>query len=143
MLAGEVVDNDVLGLVGGKVGLIPDGPVEWWIGGGVPKAVERAARMGDAWYGGPRINPTDDAGLLDIYRNAGGQRAIVRKDALVLEDGAAAHRLAADLVGSPDEVAEQLNAYEAAGYDEIIVRCMSVSQDAAIETLSLLGPLSD
>jgi alkanesulfonate monooxygenase SsuD/methylene tetrahydromethanopterin reductase-like flavin-dependent oxidoreductase (luciferase family) len=157
MLAGEVVDNDVLGLVGGKVGLIPDGPVEWWIGGGVPKAVERAARMGDAWYGGPRINPTDDAGLLDIYRNAGGQRAIVRKDALVLEDGAAAHRLAAELVadgyrgmaldsllvGSPDEVAEQLNAYEAAGYDEIIVRCMSVSQDAAIETLSLLGPLSD
>ena len=157
MLAGEVVDNETLGLVGGRVGLKPNRPVEWWIGGGVTKAAERAARIGDAWYGGPGILPTADNALLKTYRQAGGQRAIVRKDALVLEDGAGAHRLAGELVdagyrgmtrdvllvGSPEDVAEQLDAYEAAGYDEVIVRCMSVPQDLAVETLSLLGPLSD
>ncbi len=157
MLAGEVVDSEPLGLVGGRVGLVPDQPVEWWIGGGVDRALERAARIGDAWYGGPNITPDQGRAMIETYRGAGGDSAILRKDALVLEDGAAAHRMAQELVaagyrgmgldvllvGGPDEVAEQIETYRLAGFDQIIVRCMSVPQEAAIETLSLVGGLSD
>lgn len=156
MLAGDIVDSEGLDLVGGRVGLIPDGPVEWWIGGSVERAIRRAAAIGDAWYAGPGLSAELGAAMVQLHRDAGGNRVILRKDALVLDDGDAAHRLADDLVasgyrgltkdvllvGSPDEVAAELGTYEAAGFDEIIVRCMSVPQDAAIETLSLLGPLS-
>ncbi len=155
MLAGEVVDSDPLGLVGGRVGLLPPEPVEWWIGGGVDVAIERAAAMGDAWYAGPGIDPERGAAMVETHRAAGGRRAVLRKDALVMADGDEARRRATELVeagyrglsldillvGDPDDVAEQLQQYEAAGFDEVIVRCMTVPQDIALETLALLGPL--
>ena len=144
MLDGETVDNESLGLVGGRVGLLPPQPVEWWIGGGVEVAIERAARMGDAWYAGPGLA-------------ADGTRAILRKDALVLTDGDEARRRAAELVdagyrgmdldvlvvGGPDDAAAQLESYAQAGFDDVIIRTMSVPQELALETLALLGPLGD
>ncbi|MEL6984552.1 MAG: LLM class flavin-dependent oxidoreductase [Actinomycetota bacterium] len=155
MLAGERVDRDDLGLVGGRVGLRSDGPIEWWIGAGVDTAIERAARMGDAWYGAPGLGPDDGRAKVDLYRSLGGTRAIVRKDALVLADGDEARRRASELVeqgyrgmtldnllvGAPDDVAASLDALAEAGFDDVIVRSMSVPQELALETLSLLGPL--
>lgn len=155
LLAGDTVDDETLGLVGGRVGLRPPGPVEWWIGAGIDAAVERAARMGDAWYAGPDLGPDSGAAKVDLYRSAGGERAIIRKDALVLADGDEARRRAAELVeagyrgmdldvllvGNPDDVAAQLEPLARAGFDDVIIRCMSVPQELALETLSLLGPL--
>lgn len=156
MLAGETVDDEYLGLVGGRVGLRSDGPIEWWLGAGVDLAIDRAARMGDAWYAAPGLGPVEGAVKVDRYRSAGGTRAIIRKDALVLADGDEARRHAGELVaagyrglelddllvGAPDDVAAQIDALAEAGFDEIIVRCMSVPQELALETLSLLGPLT-
>jgi alkanesulfonate monooxygenase SsuD/methylene tetrahydromethanopterin reductase-like flavin-dependent oxidoreductase (luciferase family) len=157
LLEGETVDNEYLGLVGGRVGLLPPAPVEWWIGGGVEVAIERAARMGDAWYAAPGLSADDGAKLVEVHRAAGGTRAILRKDALVLGDGDEARRLATELVdagyrglgldvllvGDPDDAAAQLEAYADAGFDEVIVRTMAVPQELALETLSSLGPLGD
>lgn len=157
MLAGETVDDERLGLEGGRVGLLPDEPVEWWIGGGVDVAIERAARMGDAWYAGPAAGLDELARQIDTYRSAGGERVIVRKDALVLADGDEARRVAGDLVeagyrgmpldvlvvGGADDAAAQLAPLAEAGVDDVIVRCMSVPQEQALETLSLLGPLNE
>jgi len=157
LLAGETVDNGYLGLVGGRVGLLPPEPVEWWIGGGVEVAIERAARMGDAWYAAPGLSAEDGAKLVELHRAAGGTRAILRKDALVLADGDEARRLATELVeagyrglgldvllvGDPDDAAAQLEAYAEAGFDEVIVRTMTVPQELALETLASLGPLGD
>lgn len=153
LLAGEVVDSELLGLTGGRVGLLPSGPVEWWIGAGVDVALRRAATMGDAWYAGPDVDPARGASLVDTYRNAGGRRAILRKDALVLADGNRARQLAGELVaggyrgmaieslivGDLDDAAEQLARYTEAGFDEVMIRCMSVPQELALETLALLG----
>ena len=157
MLAGQVVDDEYLGLVGGRVGLRPPGPLEWWIGGEADVAVERAARIGDAWYGGPGSDIADLARRIETYRSRGGERVIVRKDVLVLADGDEARRRAAELVeagyrgmavdvlvvGDADDAATHLAAYAAAGVDDVIVRCMSVPQELALETLAELGSLLD
>lgn len=155
LLAGEVVDSEMLGLTGGRVGLLPPRPVEWWIGGGVDVALTRAATMGDAWYAGPGTDTDRGRAMVGTYRAAGGGRAILRKDALVLSDGDAARRLAEEMVaagyrgmsvadlivGGPDDAAQQLDAYRDAGFDEVIIRCMKVPQDLALETLETLGGL--
>ncbi|MEM7274288.1 MAG: LLM class flavin-dependent oxidoreductase [Actinomycetota bacterium] len=157
LLAGETVDAPTFDMVGGKVGLRPDRPVEWWISAGVDRALERAARIGDVWYAAPTVLADDEGRrMLDHYRSAGGARAAIRKDALVLEDGDEARRLAAELVargyrgmsidalivGDPDDAAAQLAGYAEAGFDELVIRCMTVPQEAALETLANLGPLA-
>ncbi len=155
LLAGEEVDDERLGLVGGRVGLRSDGPIEWWIGAGVDAAIERAARMGDAWYASPGLGAEEGAVKVDHYRSLGGGRAIIRKDALVLQDGDEARRLAGELVaagyrgmdldvllvGNADDVAAQLEPLARAGFDDVIVRCMNVPQELALETLTLVGSL--
>lgn len=155
LLAGDVVDSEMLGLTGGRVGLLPPGPVEWWIGGGVDVALNRAATMGDAWYAGPATDTDRGRAMVATYREAGGSRAILRKDALVLSDGDSARRMAEEMVaagyrgmnvgdlivGGPDDAADQLADYREAGFDEVIIRCMNVPQDLALETISLLGQL--
>ena len=153
LLGGEIVDSDFFNIVGGRVGLLPDGDVEWWIGAGADVALRRAATMGDVWYGGPSVDVEHGRRMMDVYRAAGGDRAAVRKDVLVLHDGDRARAKAEELVasgyrglhmhqlivGNADDAAEQLAAYEAVGFEEVVVRCMTVPQDDALETLELVG----
>ena len=157
LLAGEVVTDETFDMTDARVGLLPSEPVEWWISAGVDRALERAARIGDAWYAEPRLTVESAKPKLEHFRQAGGTRAIIRKDALVLSDGDQAHRLGDELVaagyrgmprdilliGSQDEVAAELDAFANAGFDEVIIRCMTLPQELALETLALLGPLSD
>jgi len=156
LLAGETIDSDFFDIVGGRVGLRSDRPIEWWIAGGSQVALERAARLGDAWYGQPSVDVATGRRLLEAYRTAGGQSGIVRKDALVLEDGDSARSVAGELIaagyrglstnqliiGSPDDAAEQLAAYASVGFDEVVIRTMSVPQELALETLALTGVMN-
>jgi len=156
LLAGETVDCEFFNIVGGRVGLRSDRPIEWWIAGGTQVALERAARLGDAWYAQPSVDVTVGSRLLDAYRASGGRSAIVRKDALVLADGDRARSMARELVaagyrglsmdqlivGSPDDAAEQLAAYASVGFDEVVIRTMSVPQELALETLALTGAMN-
>ncbi len=158
LLAGETVDAPEFDMWGATVGLLPEvssSGIEWWIAGGVEVAVRRAARLGDAWYASAGATVAASAPAMRVYREAGGQRAIVRLDALVLGDGDTARRHAAELVGrgyrgmtleqlvvgSPDDAAERVAEFAEAGFDGIIFRCMSVPQDLALETLANLGSL--
>lgn len=157
LLSGETVTSAPLDMTNATVGLRPEQPVEWWISAGVDRALQRAATIGDAWYGAPDITPDAGKPMVDRYRELGGRRAIVRKDALVLADGERARDLGSELInagyrnlgldnlliGGPDDVAADLDRYAEAGFDEVIIRCMTVPQELALETLSLLGPLSD
>lgn len=113
------------------------------IGGSARPAVERAARLGDAWVANAdvalpgieqRIRTVEDVGDGDVD-------VIVRRDALVLDDGEAARAEAAALldggyrgwgpdadwllVGDADAVAEELADLRAAGADEVVVRPMA------------------
>ena len=158
LLAGERIDAPEFGMSGARVGLRPrpDQEVDWWIAGGVDVAVRRAARMGNAWYAtaGETIGGTQHS--MNLYRSEGGERAIVRLDGLILEDGDAARTIAEAivargyrgqrldqlLVGDPDDAAAKIAQYAAAGFDDIMFRAMSAPQELAIETLTHLGALN-
>jgi alkanesulfonate monooxygenase SsuD/methylene tetrahydromethanopterin reductase-like flavin-dependent oxidoreductase (luciferase family) len=158
LLVGEPVDPS---LVAGEpsIALRPHQRVEWWIGAGAaPAALERAGRIGDAWYGGPNVTLETAPQHLAIYRescavNGRDPRAIMRRDVIVLTDGAAAEKMGAEIVaagyrgmgldqvvvGSPASVAEQFAAWRDLGFDDVIVRCMTVPQHDAMETIENLA----
>lgn len=156
LLAGETVDSEMFEMVGGKVGLRPESPVEWWIGAGADVGLERAARLGDVWYGAPSLDVASAREHLDRYRSFGGERAVVRKDAIVLADGDLARATADEIlakgyrglgpeqliIGNADDAAEQLAPYFELGFEEVVVRCMTVPQDLALETIETLGSLT-
>ena len=153
LLAGETVTDAYFGLVDATVGLRSSGPIEWWIGGTAEVAIDRAARLGDCWYGSPGQDDESIRVGVDRYRSAGGTRFALRRDALLLNDADQARESAQSLVtrgyrglaferlltGSSNDVAERAAELAALGVDDIIVRCASPDQPTAIETLQVLG----
>ncbi|MEM8707361.1 MAG: LLM class flavin-dependent oxidoreductase [Actinomycetota bacterium] len=158
LLAGETVDSERFGITGAHISPRPPAGVEWWIGAGASVALDRAAREGDCWYGNADLTPEMAAANLAMYHDACERhdrtpRAAVRKDVIVLEDGDRARTLGDDLMaagyrgmtregvayGSVDDVVEQLSVFAEIGFDEVTVRCMSISQEDAVETLTLCG----
>jgi alkanesulfonate monooxygenase SsuD/methylene tetrahydromethanopterin reductase-like flavin-dependent oxidoreductase (luciferase family) len=159
LLAGETVSSDRFGIGDATIAPRPPAAVEWWIGAGVPAAIERAARWSGTWYAGP--NTTVDAGregaeqFLAACAAAGRQpeRLVIRQDVLVATSDAEAAQLAAPVleagyrgfgpellaIGSVDTVAERFDAYAAAGFTDVSVRQITVPQSAALESIGLLG----
>jgi len=161
LLDGQVVESEILDIGSVSIGLRPSQPVEWWIGGHADAAIRRAATVGTAWYGGPGLMPAESERLLAAYRTACAEagttpRAIVRRDVLVLADGDRARALATDVVergyrgltmdqlvvGDPDDAAAALQTLASLGYDDVIVRCMSVDQPDALESIRLIGSMN-
>ncbi len=158
LLEGETATSDRFGITDAIVNPRPVGNVEWWIGAGAPGPLRRAAREGNAWYAGPGLTPSAAPKLLDTYKNecdtlGRTPRAIVRKDIIVLGDAARARRLGDDMVtagyrgmpreavayGGVEEVATQLAPFRDLGFSDVIVRCMTITQADALETLELCG----
>lgn len=158
LLGGDDVESE---LVGGPVslGLRPRQEVQWWIGGGPSaRAIDRAGRIGDAWYASPALTPRTAAPELALY-NAACERAgavpqpIVRKDVIVSGEPGRANRLGEQilaagyrgmdreslLIGTPAEVAAELRRFADLGFVEVVCRCMTVPQAAALESIELLA----
>ncbi len=157
LLAGETVTDAYFGLRNATVGLRSSGPIEWWIGGTANIAIDRAARLGDCWYGSPGQDDDSIRVGVERYRSAGGTRFALRRDALLRNDAGQAHADAKDLVergyrglglerlltGSVETVAERVAALAALGVDDVIVRCASPDQNIALETLHVLGQIRE
>ena len=162
LLRGETVDSELRGVHGARVAPIPPDGAEWWIGGGVPKAIDRAARLGDCWYGNADLTPDTAARDIEIYREACARhgrhpvRIPIRKDVYIAEDRADAEKVGNALVaggyrgferkavayGDPDDVAEQLSVFQDVGFTDIIIRTMSplppeTGPDAAARSVEL------
>lgn len=158
LLAGETVDSELYGFDGISIRFVPERPVEWWMGTMSEAGIERAARFGAAWYGAPGATH-DDVRTLDAqYRRACAEhdttaRVMLRRDVLVLRDGARARRHADEAVragyrgmdrdpivaGDPSEVAAQLHPFLEIGVEQIVARTMGIDPALDLETLELLG----
>jgi alkanesulfonate monooxygenase SsuD/methylene tetrahydromethanopterin reductase-like flavin-dependent oxidoreductase (luciferase family) len=164
LLSGETVDSETLGIEGAGIAPIPPEGVEWWIGGGVPRSIDRAARLGDCWYANADLTPETAARDMAIYQDACARhgrkpsRIPIRKDVLVCEDRSEAEKVGDALVaagyrgfdraavayGDPAGVAEQLSAYRDLGFTDIIIRTMAplpaeLGPDAAVRSVELAG----
>ncbi|HXW82688.1 MAG TPA: LLM class flavin-dependent oxidoreductase, partial [Acidimicrobiales bacterium] len=57
LLRGETVSSEAYGFHGARVAPLPPDGTEWWVGAGVQTAIDRAARLGDCWYGNADLTP--------------------------------------------------------------------------------------
>jgi alkanesulfonate monooxygenase SsuD/methylene tetrahydromethanopterin reductase-like flavin-dependent oxidoreductase (luciferase family) len=149
---GETVD-------GTRVAPIPPEPLEVWIGGHASPAIDRAARLGDGWLAGPESVPPQARVLVDAYLGrcaAHGRRptaVAIRRDVHVGADDQDAARVAdpvlargyrgfdpaACVVGGPASVAEQLRAFGAMGYTDVIVRHLASDQREVLASTARLA----
>lgn len=145
LLAGETVVSEQFGIDGARIAPLPPEGTEWWIGGAAPRAIDRAARLGDCWYGNADLTAESALPLLETYREAcarhGRQpaRLPIRKDVLIAESNAEAERAGNRMVasgyrgfdrgavayGDPDRVAEQLAPFFQMGFTDVIIRPMA------------------
>ena len=163
LLDGETVDSDLFAVRAARVAPCPPEGVEWWIGGGARVAIDRAARLGDCWYGNADLTPTTASELIDVYRQACATfgrdpvRIPIRKDVFVAETAAEAEKVGDALMdqgyrgfereavayGDPDGVAEQLAVYGELGFSDVIIRVMTAPLDATIRAVELAGEVRD
>jgi alkanesulfonate monooxygenase SsuD/methylene tetrahydromethanopterin reductase-like flavin-dependent oxidoreductase (luciferase family) len=164
LLRGETVDSTLFAIEGARIAPVPPDGTEWWIGGGVRKAIDRAARLGDCWYGNADLTPETAERDIGIYREACARhdrqpvRIPIRKDVFIADRRAEAERVGDALVaggyrgfdrsavayGDPESVAEQLSVFGDLGYTDIIIRTMSplppeIGPDGASRSVELAG----
>ena len=164
LLRGETVNSDRFAVKDARIAPLPPEGTEWWIGGGVPNAIDRAARLGDCWYGNADLTPETAARDIEIYREAcerhGRQpvRIPIRKDVFIAESAAEAAKVGNDLVaggyrgfdrgavayGDPAGVADQLSIFGELGYTDVIIRTMSplppeIGPEGASRSVELAG----
>jgi alkanesulfonate monooxygenase SsuD/methylene tetrahydromethanopterin reductase-like flavin-dependent oxidoreductase (luciferase family) len=157
LLDGEVVDDPEgpWGIRSARVNPRSPEPVEVWIGGSASKALARAARLGDVWYGGPELTDTTAKAKLDEYLSLGVDPRCrpLRRDVYVGADDADVARvvdpvrasgyrgfdLSALVIGTAEQVAERFLALGDLGFDEIVVRQLAPEQADAVASLERLA----
>jgi alkanesulfonate monooxygenase SsuD/methylene tetrahydromethanopterin reductase-like flavin-dependent oxidoreductase (luciferase family) len=143
LLAGETVTNyGRFSLAKARISPRPAEPVEVWFGASVPVAIDRAARLGDAWLASPSLSVDQAREQLSYYRErcaAHGRRPTalaVRRDVYVGESSAEAKAvLAAEVAkgyrgfppdalvaGTVDEVAARFAELAKLGFTEVLIR---------------------
>ena len=126
------------------------------IGGIAEPAVRRAGRKGDGWIASPVESIADLKRKREWFEAGGGGEMLVRRDALVLKDGAAADEMATEilesgyrgweadapiLAGGIEDVVADLRALADLGVKDVVVRPME--DEHATETLRVLGEARD
>jgi alkanesulfonate monooxygenase SsuD/methylene tetrahydromethanopterin reductase-like flavin-dependent oxidoreductase (luciferase family) len=158
LFAGETVSSEMFGIVGAAIDPVPPDGVDWWVGTMSAAGLERAGRLGAAWYASHGATESTLPALTERYRASCAAHdtspyVAVRRDALVLADGDRARRLASEslsggyrgmtdemiVAGSPIDVAEQLEPLRDLGVDEVVMRTMGIAPEHDLETIELLG----
>ena len=154
LLSGEEVD-------GVRIGPVTPEPLQVWIGGTAPKAIDRAARLGDAWLAGPELVPDQARDLVALYRDRCAEHGrvpdavAIRRDVHIgtdhddasavvqpiLDRGYRGFDPSAVIAGSVEEVTESFRGLGQLGYTDVLVRPLSDDQAHTLATLDRLGPV--
>lgn len=158
--AGETVSEDKYWqITDARIAPLPPEPIEVWVGSVVPAALRRTARMAEGWLASPSLTLSDASASIGHYQQycAEFQRAptavAVRRDIYVGADAAEAQAVAqpyiergyrgfgpdALMVGSVEEVTEQMLAMARAGFTDVIVRNLSRDQAQCLACIERLG----
>lgn len=157
--AGETVTTDAPWRIREAHVAPPPEPVEVWIGAAATAAIERAARLGDAFLAGPEAVPADARRSLEEYRAAcerHGRRPTtiaIRRDVHVAASDAEAEQVAgpvlargyrgfdpaATIWGSVGRVADEIARLGEIGYTDVIVRHLADDHDAVLRSFARLG----
>jgi alkanesulfonate monooxygenase SsuD/methylene tetrahydromethanopterin reductase-like flavin-dependent oxidoreductase (luciferase family) len=149
LCAGETVD-------GTRIAPVPPEPLEVWIGGAAPKAIDRAARLGDGFLAGPEATPAHARALIEQYRERCDAHArtpsaiAIRRDVHVAATHDDAARVAEPIIdagyrgfarealvyGAPDEVAHHFDELATMGYTDVIVRHLADDHDAVLRSFA-------
>ena len=137
---------------------VPAEAVEFWIGADVPVAIDRAARIADAWMPGPNLQAAEAVRSLayylercDVYGREPAATPIrrnvhVASDERELRDvvepamrsgmGVEPEQV---IVGTVPQVAERFRALAAAGFSDVIVRHFVGEQSAVLDSYHRLA----
>lgn len=143
---------------------LPPEKIEVWIGASAPAAIDRAARLGDAWLADPSMTLDEARRALNIYRQALASHGKpepatvpIRRDVYVAESAQDAREVDAQIreqgyrgfnadaliIGTAEQVAETFTAFEDAGYTDIIVRNLHKDAARAIASTQRLANVRD
>jgi len=160
LLAGESVSGSGrFAFENARVALRPAEPVDIWIGATANVAIDRAARLGDAWLASPGLPPAAAAAKSAIYRErclAHGRvptAIAIRRDVYVGESKADAEAMlgqavargyrgfdpAALVAGDVEQVTEQFRALASMGYTEVIIRHFTSDHAKVLASFARLG----
>jgi alkanesulfonate monooxygenase SsuD/methylene tetrahydromethanopterin reductase-like flavin-dependent oxidoreductase (luciferase family) len=157
LLSGEEVEGGV------RVAPTTPEPLEVWIGGHAPAAIDRAARLGEGWILAPWAADEQAAEMAAAYRKSCEAHdrtptaVVIRRDVHVGGDEADARRVAAPVldggyrgmdpsalvVGSPEQVAERLAGYASMGYDHVLVRHLADEQEEVLSSFARLAQVRE
>ena len=160
LLAGEAVTSEgPWPMESARTGPTPSQPVEVWIGGAVPRALDRAARLGDAWVAGPYAPIEELAGQVETYRQAcethgrAPMTMAIRRDVHVGRDDADARRVSEPviaagyrgldpdvlIVGGPERVAAEFRRLADLGFTDVLVRQLAEDQREVLSSFERLA----
>jgi alkanesulfonate monooxygenase SsuD/methylene tetrahydromethanopterin reductase-like flavin-dependent oxidoreductase (luciferase family) len=160
LLAGESVSaTGRFTFENARLALRPAEPVDIWIGATANVAIDRAARLGDAWLASPGLPPAAAAAKGAIYRErclAHGRvptAIAIRRDVYVGESRADAEAVlgravtkgyrgfdpAALVAGDVEQVTEQFRALGSMGYTDVIVRHFTSDHAKVLGSFARLG----
>lgn len=163
LFAGDVVDDETFGIRGARIAPRPPEPVAVWIGAAAPAAIDRAARLGDAFIAGPECTPEVARRVIDEYREACARhgrpadRIVLRRDVHVGADPADAERVAgpvlaagyrgfdprAVVVGDVHAVTDALAQYAGMGYTDVLVRHLAPDQHEVLASFDRLAEVHE
>jgi alkanesulfonate monooxygenase SsuD/methylene tetrahydromethanopterin reductase-like flavin-dependent oxidoreductase (luciferase family) len=146
-----------------RIAPVPPQPLEIWIGAASPRAVDRAARLADAFLIGPEATPADVTALVQSYRDACARhdrepaRIAVRRDVHVGATDAEAASVADPIVargyrgfdptavvaGGPARVAAAFAELGAAGCTDVIVRHLAEDQAPVLRSFDQLATVRE
>ena len=158
--AGETVDHDGRWrLENASIAPTPPEPIDIWIGASAQVAIDRAARLGDAWLCVPGTLLDATKRQLDWYLEACARhgrepkRIALRRDIYIGETSAEARSTMQPylsgryrgfdpeslVIGDAAEVADALASYAELGFTDVLVRNIASDQGQALATIERLA----